>query len=233
MPPEYIAILVVIVGIFRLIFPHLKNLKISQHWRKEISDTAEAIVFAGVAALFLIHFVARIFYIPSSSMLPTLQIRDVLLVSKLAYRLNSPRRGDIIIFRPPPSANIHGKEFIKRLIGLPGDIIEVKNQKVYINGIPIKEEYIKEPIYYRMPPTRVPENCYFVMGDNRNNSDDSHIWGFLPRKNVDGKALFIFLPPWRAKIFRTPSYPELETGSTQVKGFNPLDQRFSDIIIKR
>lgn len=209
LPPLYIGILVLVVGILRLIFPHL-NLKLSDNWKRELFETMDAIVFAGVTALFLITYIAQIYYIPSESMVPTLKKVDCLLVSKLVYRLRDPKRGEVIIFRPPETAHARGKEFVKRLIGLPGDNIAIKDHQVIINNIPLKkEDYLKETMFFDMDQVKIPQDHYFVMGDNRNNSDDSRYWGFLPRQNIDGKALFVFFPPWRIKGLKIPAYPEL------------------------
>lgn len=205
LPPVYIGILVIVVGILRLVFPHLP-LKLSDNWKRELYETMDAVVFAGVTALFLITYIAQVYYIPSESMVPTLKKVDCLLVSKLTYRLRDPKRGEVIIFRPPETAHARGKEFVKRLIGLPGETIAIKNRQVYINNQLLEENYLNEPMIFDMEPVKIPEHCYFVMGDNRNNSDDSRYWGFLPRKNIDGKALFVFFPPWRIKGLKIPNY---------------------------
>ncbi|HET6895629.1 MAG TPA: signal peptidase I [Candidatus Baltobacteraceae bacterium] len=167
----------------------------------------DAFIVAGLVALFLITFVVRTFYIPSESMLPTLQQRDVLLVNEFAYRFRTPRRGDIVVFKPPVASP---DNFIKRVIAVPGDTLRIYGGKVYVNGKPLEEPYIAQPPQYNLivknydvyvddgygyeplsrtnaniPPRslwqasdRIPKGFYFVMGDNRNDSDDSHVWGF-------------------------------------------------------
>ncbi|HIE51392.1 MAG TPA: signal peptidase I [Armatimonadetes bacterium] len=175
-------------------------------------------VDAGLQALALVFliirpFIVQAFYIPSGSMEPTLHgshstwrngPNDRILVNKFIYHFRPPQRQDIIVFKAPPSVSSERKDFIKRLIGLPGDKIEVKNGRVYVNDEPLEEPYVMEPPNYYYPPVIVPEGCYFVLGDNRNDSNDSHAWlnPFLPAKNVLGKAMVIFWPPSRIRLLK-------------------------------
>ena len=149
-------------------------------------------------AFFLRTFVAEPRYIPSESMLPTLEVGDRLIVEKLSYYTHPPQRGDVIVFAPPPQLQEQGFEadqaFIKRVIGLPGDTVEVKGGQVFINHQLLTESYIAAAPNYPMSPMVVPSSQLFVMGDNRNNSNDSHIWGFLPEANIIGRACFRFWP---------------------------------------
>jgi signal peptidase I len=165
-----------------------------QKWRENIT----ILVLAVGLAVFIRTFVAEPRYIPSESMLPTLEIGDRLIVEKLSYSTHLPQRGDIIVFSPPPRLREQGyledQAFIKRVIGLPGDKIEVKNRRVYVDGAPSTERYIAEMPDYSMSPRVVPPDQLFVMGDNRNKSYDSHVWGFLPKANVIGHACFRFWP---------------------------------------
>jgi signal peptidase I len=161
-----------------------------------------------VLALGIRHFVAEARYIPSESMVPTLEINDRLIVEKISYHLNAPERGDIIVFMPPEAA---GREclglqvqngqlkdaFIKRVIALPGETIEVTNGQVLINNEPLQEDYINAPPNYQMAPQVIPEDSYLVLGDNRNNSCDGHFWGPVPEDNIIGRAVFRFWPPNR------------------------------------
>ena len=202
------------------------------------SEYLDAFIVAGLVALFLITFVVRTFFIPSGSMEPTLQIHDVLLVNEFEYRLSRPHDGDIVVFPPPiPTTN----DFIKRLIGSPGETLRIHAGIVYRDGKPLAEPYIAQKPAYEMEiknygvyvdgipldpsqanvppksmwqaPDRIPAGCYFMMGDNRNNSEDSHIWGFAQLRGTfatgpeagkkagfTGHAFVLFWPPGRIGI---------------------------------
>jgi len=157
-----------------------------------------------VLALGIRTFVAEARYIPSSSMEPTLEINDRLVVEKISYHLNPPQRGDIIVFWPPESlfeAEEKRKDaFIKRVIGIPGDTVEVRNGMVFVNDEPREEDYIEAEPNYTWGPETVPPESYLVLGDNRNSSFDSHAWepdSFVPAENIIGKAVVRFWPPSR------------------------------------
>ncbi len=155
-----------------------------------------------VLALGIRQFVAEARYIPSGSMKPTLQINDRLVVEKISYRFNPPERGDIIVFQAPQSAldavgSTSKDAYIKRVIGLPGETIEVKNGKVFIEGKALTENYIQSPPTYIWGPKVVPADQYLVLGDNRNGSSDGHVWGFLPKESIIGRAAVRFWPPTR------------------------------------
>ncbi len=200
----------------------------------------DAFIVAGLAALFLISFVIRTFYIPSESMVPTLKVHDVLLVNEFDYRFHGPNSGDIAVFTPPIEAE--GSAFIKRVIGIPGDTLRIRDGIVYRNGKALSEPYENmQPAYEldiknygiwvdngdgterpldsraaNIPPksmwqaaNRIPDGFYFMMGDNRNNSDDSHVWGFAQMKGpfvagplaashaqsgFSGRAFLVFWP---------------------------------------
>ena len=166
-------------------------------WR-QFRENLQIVVIALVLALLIRMFVAEPRYIPSDSMLPTLEIGDRLVVEKISYHFRSPASGEIVVFDPPQQLQIQGyakdQAFIKRVIGTSGQIIQVQDGKVYRNNLPLAEDYIAEPPAYDMPAVQVPEGYLFVMGDNRNNSNDSHVWGFLPEENVIGHACFRFWP---------------------------------------
>lgn len=199
-------------------------------------------IIAGIAAWILITFVARTYYIPSGSMLPTLQIHDVLLVDKFEYRFHAPNRGDIVVFPPPiPTPD----DFIKRVIGRPGDKLEIHAGAVIVNDVGLNEPYVADKPVYELAirnygiyvsygsgwqrldamqanvpprsqwtaPDRIPPHCYIMLGDNRNDSEDSHVWGFAqdtgtfaagPRKGqaagFTGRAFLIFWPLAQARI---------------------------------
>jgi signal peptidase I len=142
-------------------------------------------------ALTIRTFVAEARYIPSKSMLPTLKVGDRLAIEKISYYFRKPKRGDIIVFTPPDNAircnpaqhqTLPIKDaYIKRVIGIPGDTVEVKDNQVFVNGQPLEEDYINSLPQYRFPPIEVPEARYLVLGDNRNESCDSHVWGVCGR----------------------------------------------------
>jgi signal peptidase I len=177
----------------------------------------ESIVIAVILALFIRTFVVQAFKIPTGSMEENLLIGDHLLVNKFVLGptetgiertllpIGAIKRGNVIVFKYPVEPD---RDFIKRVIGLPGETVELKDKKVYINGKPLEEPYVHflQPpsgqsafheetgydVRERYGPVTVPQNQYFVMGDNRDNSQDSRYWGFLPRDYVKGKALLIY-----------------------------------------
>ena len=166
-------------------------------WRTQ-KENLQLVVLALCLALLIRTFVAEPRYIPSDSMLPTLEMGDRLVVEKISSHFRPPVTGDIVVFGPPQQLQILGyakdQAFIKRIIGEPGQIVSVANGKVYVNSEPLQEDYIAEPPAYDWGPQRVPDEEFFVMGDNRNDSNDSHIWGFLPKQNIIGRARFRFWP---------------------------------------
>jgi signal peptidase I len=144
------------------------------------------------AVLFLaINAISSRIRVKSISMQPTLYEKDFVIVNKLAYQLGEPNRGDIIIFDHP--FNKDTEPYIKRVIGLPGETVKVENGQVFINDFPLQEPYIKAPPSYKGTWT-IPPDTLFVLGDNRNNSSDSHQWGTVPLENVIGKALLVYFP---------------------------------------
>jgi signal peptidase I len=168
----------------------------TKSWWQRYGDTIVIFVVAFVVAILLRTFVVEPRFIPSGSMEPTLQVGDRILVDKISANWQAPAYGDILIFYPPasPAIDDNSKAYIKRLIGMGGDRIMVANGKVYRNGTPLNEPYIAEPPVYTMRTVTVPQGNYWMMGDNRNHSNDSHVWGFLPQQNVIGKAVFRFFP---------------------------------------
>jgi signal peptidase I len=166
-------------------------------WR-QVWENGQIIAIALLVALVIRTFVAEPRYIPSDSMLPTLEQGDRLVVEKISHHFHPPQKGDIIVFEPPEQLQRQGykkdQAFIKRVMGTSGQIVAVFKGKVYLNNHPLREDYIFESPHYNLPPIQIPEGKLFVMGDNRNNSNDSHIWGFLPESNVIGRAVFRFFP---------------------------------------
>ena len=142
--------------------------------------------------------IAAPFYVGSESMVPTLEVWDRVLINKLAYELDEPERGDIVLFRSPEGGE---DPLIKRVVGLPGDTIEIRRDRLLVNGELQKEPYVNDE-YRKLQdsygPQKVPKGHVFVMGDNRGNSRDSRFFGPVPEKNLIGEALFRFWPPGRA-----------------------------------
>jgi signal peptidase I len=180
-----------------------------------VREYAEAIVIAILLALVIRTLIVQAFTIPSGSMMDTLLVGDYILVNKFLYgpelpltdyrlpALRSPHRGDIIVFKYPQDER---RDFIKRIIGTPGDTVLVRGHTVYVNGKPLVEPYTRklesplgdrgQPTFcgyaYACEPTTVPADSYFVMGDNRDNSQDSRYWGFVRREKIKGKAFLIY-----------------------------------------
>ena len=179
--------------------------------KSNVRELAETIIIALVIAIFVRSFVVQAFKIPSSSMEPTLLVGDQLLVNRLSYgigiemplmnrlgrqviHLSTPKRGDVVVFIFPKNRRL---DFIKRVIGLPGEKVEIRERKIYIN-----DHLIEDPWGHfsswgpggrdNYGPIMVPPNSLFVMGDNRNNSEDSRYWGFVPLNNVLGKAVILY-----------------------------------------
>lgn len=161
-------------------------------------ENVRIVAIALVIAFIIRTFIAEPRFIPSDSMLPTLEQGDRLVVEKVSSYFHAPQIGDIIVFEPPLTLQVQGYEkeqaFIKRIIATAGDTIAVANGQVYRNSQPLSEKYILEKPNYNLPLIQVPVGQLFVMGDNRNNSNDSHIWGFLPTENIIGHAVFRFFP---------------------------------------
>lgn len=182
-------------------------------------ESIKTIGLSVVLAIGIRQFVAEARYIPSGSMLPTLQINDRLIIDKLGYKFKEPARGDIVVFNPTEELKEQYKDaFIKRIVGVPGDQVELKDGKVYLNNQPLEETYVASDLNpaehearninhqqtridvcppekrFLSKPVTVPPDSYLVMGDNRNHSYDGRCWGLVPRDNIIGKALFRFWP---------------------------------------
>jgi signal peptidase I len=213
--------------------------------KSTLREYAESIVIAVILALFVRTWVVQAFKIPTGSMENNLLIGDHLLVNKFVFSstasrlehavlpVRSIRRGDIIVFKYPDEPD---RDFIKRVIGLPGETVELKAKKVYIDGHPLDEPYVHflEPaseaqevtsfdVRERYGPVRVPEDHYFVMGDNRDNSQDSRYWGFLPRDYVKGRALMIY---WSYESGRE-DYLDESAGATVKRLFSVVTHFFT------
>jgi signal peptidase I len=181
----------------------VSRLAISPALRAEIVEYVQAFAIAIVLAAFIITFIAQSFVVEGSSMEPNLHNRERLLVNKLVYRFKEPQRGDVVVFRYPANPR---RKFIKRVIGVPGDMVEVRDGHVILNGEVLEEDYTMDLTFGTFGPEVVPAGHYFVLGDNRNNSDDSRFpdVGFVPRRNIVGKAFVAWWPPGEIGLLRTP-----------------------------
>jgi signal peptidase I len=214
--------------------------------KSTVREYFESIVIAVILALFVRTFVVQAFKIPTGSMENNLLIGDHLLVNKFALAPTSSglersllpiatiKRGDVLVFKYPVEPD---RDFIKRVIGLPGETLELKEKKIYINGKPLDEPYVhflEEPrrnsefsevtssdVRENYGPVTVPPNQFFMMGDNRDNSADSRYWGFMPRDYVKGKALLIY---WSYESERE-DYEDESAGAT-VKGIASIFAHF-------
>ena len=159
----------------------------------DLISYAIILVAAVVIALVVNNFVIINAHVPSSSMESTINVNDNLIGFRLAYLFSEPERGDIVIFKFPDDES---KVYIKRVIGTPGDTVEILNGVLYINGEIIEEDYIKEPMHGTSGPYEVPEGCYFMMGDNRNVSDDARYWNntYVAKEKILAKVLFRYSP---------------------------------------
>ena len=170
--------------------------------RREALEWAQSIAIALVLTLIIRTFIIQAFKIPSGSMIPTLEVGDKLFVSKYVYRFHPPERGDIVVFRFPGDKK---KDFIKRVAAFGGETIEIRDEKIYVDGRELDDPrnfgrfryFNHDPFAGPNEKVRVPEDHLYVLGDNSANSTDSRFWGFVPMKNVLGKAVFRWWPPSR------------------------------------
>lgn len=172
-----------------------KNKK-PQSAKSWFKDIIIILVCAIALAVLIKTFLVDTRAIPTGSMVPTIEVGDKVILWRLAYAFDSqPQRGDIVVFSPPAELN-EKSDLIKRVIGLPGDTLEIKDGYVYINGEQLTEGYLNEPPHYAYGPVTVPENSYFMMGDNRNNSIDSHAWlnPFITDDDIKGRAVCCYWP---------------------------------------
>jgi signal peptidase I len=190
----------------------------SPRTKSVIRDWIESIIVAFLLAMVIRTFVIQAFKIPTGSMRPTLLEGDLILVNKFIYgakvpfinlslpAVRQPKRGDVIVFIYPED---HKKDFIKRLVGLPGETVEIKNGTVYIDEKPLLDPLFSQRYYYNRGNSAsegqklvVPKDDFFVLGDNSASSRDSRYWGFVPGENILGKAIVIYWPPQRIRIIK-------------------------------
>lgn len=163
-----------------------------------IMEIFESVAIAVLLAVVIRMFIFQPFYIPSESMVPSLQVGDRIIVSKFNYHFSEPKRGDIMVFKYPLDPS---RDFVKRTIGTGGESLAIRNSQLYINGRPVQEDYLPEGLSFAdFGPVEVPQDSYFMMGDNRNNSDDSRVWEALPEENIIGKAVLIYWPLDRIRL---------------------------------
>lgn len=165
---------------------------------EEIKDWVVSLLIAVALAFFIRHYIVELYMVEGPSMRPTLLNSERLVVNKFIYRFTEPQRGDVLVFRYPSDPS---RDFIKRVIAVGGDTIEIKDGRVFVNGELLDEPYILERTRGSYPLARVPEGHVFVMGDNRNNSEDSRFRdvGFVPLELIKGKAVLVFWPLDRIK----------------------------------
>jgi signal peptidase I len=167
------------------------------NWKQFVWDLIETVILAVLLYIGINAISARV-RVDGFSMRPTLEDGEFVLVNRISYRFGAIERGDIIVFNYPANPT---QELIKRVIGLPGDQVTIKNGQVALNGHILNEPYIAAAPQYK-GEWSVPDNFLFVLGDNRNNSSDSHAWGMLPIENIVGKATVIYWPPKMWEVIR-------------------------------
>ncbi|GAC1459367.1 MAG: signal peptidase I [Vulcanimicrobiaceae bacterium] len=228
MSPVVLGVIIGVLAIARVVIWAAPVTIPDARQRGIIREYLDAFIVAGAVALLLMWLVVRTFWIPSGSMEPTLQVHDVLFANEIQYRFQDPQDGQIAVFAPPPQLGT--TDFIKRVMAVPGDRLRIHNGVVFRNGARVDEPYLtpaQTPRYelelkdYSIyvdgvplddgravippksqwqAPDRVPNGFYLMLGDNRNNSDDSHLWGFLRRDQFVGHAFIVFWPLPHAKI---------------------------------
>jgi signal peptidase I len=171
--------------------------RLEQRRKRRFSSTLEWVIVIAAAvtvAVLLRTFVVQTFYIPSDSMVPTLQQDDRVVVNKLSYHLHDVHRGDIVVFTTPPGVNKSFKDLVKRVIGLPGETVQARRGKVSVNGKQLDESYLPSDVTTSdFGPVRVPPDSLWVMGDNRGDSEDSRYFHAIPKKTVVGR---VFVRIW-------------------------------------
>jgi len=200
-----------------LVLAYVYRDKLAQEWKfsrteprrwllEKWKNWGEPLLIAAVLAIFIRTFIFGPYKIPTGSMKPTFMEEDKIFVDKLSYRFHSPKRGDIIVFKYPLDRK---KDFVKRLAGLPGEALEIRKGVLVVNGKPMTDPPFSKNTYYNVEDwkfgksgqvIRIPEGHYFALGDNSAHSADSRQWGFVPKKDLVGKAFMIWWPPKRIRL---------------------------------
>ena len=159
----------------------------------ELLSWLKTIAIAVIVTLLISNFVIVNATVPTGSMENTIMPKDRIVAFRLAYLFDTPKRGDVVIFEPPDGAD---DPYVKRVIGLPGEVIRIADGTVYINDTPLEEPYLPEPMVGEFGPFEIPEDSYFMMGDNRNDSYDARYWHnkFVDRSEIMGKVIFKYFP---------------------------------------
>ncbi len=164
---------------------------------REMKEWIRSLLWVAVITGLIVTFIATPVRVKGSSMLDTLQDNDFMIVTKFEYILGSPRRFDVVTCHYP---NRGSTSFVKRIVGIPGDMVAIHEGRLYVNGEAVKEPYITRLPNYEMEPVTVKEGCYFVLGDNRPVSNDSHSVGQLTRDQITGKVRFVAWPIWQMRV---------------------------------
>jgi len=169
-----------------------------------VFELGKAALVLAVIGLFVHSFIATIFVVEGASMEPNFKNGEYLIINRISYFLQNPKRGDVTVLKFPGRLQ---EKYIKRIVGLPNETLEIKDNAVYIDGKKIREDYLPSSVNTQPDMTiRLSKNEYFVMGDNRENSNDSRIWGICPKENLIGKAIFILYPLASWNTVPVPSY---------------------------
>jgi len=165
--------------------------------RKVVQETLETVIIAAAIALMIRFLVVEPFRVDGPSMEPTFYTGDMLIVNKFLYRFTAPKRGEVIVFRYPRQPQ---KDYVKRVIAVAGETVEVRMGRVYVNGQLFEEDFTTKPSISSFPRTEVPSGSVFVLGDNRSNSEDSRYFGAVPLSNIKGRAMVVYWPIARIQL---------------------------------
>ena len=187
--------------------PKPRHKKQTALWLGRIFDLGKIVIILAMV-IYLVHlFILSVFVVSGESMEPNFHDREYLMVNKIGYSIAQPQRGNVVVFKFPGELN---EKYIKRIIGLPGETVEIKNDEVYVNNQKIIESYIPREIKTAPLASQtkwtLKDKEYFVLGDNRDNSNDSRVWGALPKENLIGKIIYSLYPPSSMEEILKPSY---------------------------